>query len=371
MRHKRVLLFYISPDSGHHQASLAIERALHQLLPECCTLNVNALQYMNPILERIIKRSYFGLIRTRPEVWGYLYDNPKVLKSIQRLRHVIHHFNSPKFHSLIEEFHPDVIVCTQAFPCGVVADLKKSQKITVPLVGVMTDYFPHSYWIYEDVDFYMVASERAKRKLFQNGIPQKKIFPFGIPVDPKFAVNGKKDNIFLHYGLEMHLPLFLLMGGSQGLGPLWRVVAALDRSDLSLQMVVLCGHNKRLYRRLLRRQKYFRKKTLLFRFIDEVEAWMEASTLLITKPGGITTAEALAKRLPLVILDPIGGQETANANFLVEEGIAIMARDEQEVLLLTRELLLHPVKLQEMRLRTESHRKPSGALEIAQFLLSL
>jgi len=371
MQAKRVLLMYISSHSGHHQASLAIEKSLRNLLPECTTLNVNALHYMNPILEHIIKKSYFGLIRTRPEVWGYLYDNPSVVKSTQRLRDFIHRFNSPKFQSLLESFKPDAIVCTQAFPCGLVADMKKSDNLSVPLIGVMTDYSPHSYWIYDQVDYYIVPSDQAKEKLSQNGIAREKILNYGIPIDPKFCVNGKREQTFRQYALDPHSPVVLVMGGSQGLGPIWKVVKALERSELSLQMLILCGNNKRLYRRLKRRENRFRKKTLVFDFVDQVDAFMEISTLLITKPGGVTTAEALAKEVPLIILDPIRGQETSNANFLIEEGLAVKAQDEQEVIVLVRELLSQPAKLREIKRRIESHKRPASALEIAKFILSL
>ena len=362
---------YISPHSGHHRASLAIEKALHELLPECNTLNVNALHYMNPVLERVIKKTYFGLIRTRPEVWGYLYDNPKVVRSTQHLRQLIHRFNSPKFQLLLDDFRPDVIACTQAFPCGLVADIKKSGSLSVPLIGVMTDYFPHSYWHYDHVDFYVVPSDQAKMKLFHDGIAQEKILTFGIPIDPKFCTDGKKKGVIARYGLDSQRPVVLLMGGSQGLGPIWHVVKALQESELEIQLLVVCGNNKRLYRALKRRESRFKKKTVVFDFIEEVDELMDAAALLITKPGGVTTAEALAKGLPLLLLDPIRGQETSNANFLVDEGLAVKAAEAEEVVTLVTELLGHPAKLQEMKRRAESYSKPKSAFETARFLLSV
>jgi len=362
---------YISPNSGHHRASLALEKALHELSPESSVLNINTLSYTNPILERVIQKTYFGLVRTRPEVWGYLYDNPSVVKSTQALRNLIHRFNSPKLQLLLEEFKPDVIACTQAFPCGLIADVKKSVGLSVPLVGVLTDYFPHSYWIYNNVDFYIVPSEKAKVKLSQDGVEPEKILTHGIPIDPKFRVNGKKEGVRLRLGLDRFVPTVLLMGGSHGLGPIERIVKALDRLEFPLQMLVVCGSHKRLYRRLKRGEKRFRKKTCVFDFIENVDELMEVATLLITKPGGLTTAEALSKRLPLVIFDPIRGQETSNSNFLVEEGLAVKGRDEEEVVVLVRELLSHPAKLEEMRLLSDKVKKPMSALDAAYFLLSL
>ncbi|MBI4436977.1 MAG: hypothetical protein HY590_06185 [Candidatus Omnitrophica bacterium] len=371
MRPKRILLMYISPNSGHHRASLALEKALHELSPDSSVLSINTLSYTNPILERIIKKTYFGLIRTHPEVWGYLYDNPSVVKSTQSFRNLVHRFNSPKLQLLLEEFKPDVVACTQAFPCGLIAEVKKNLGLAVPLVGVLTDYFPHSYWIYDNVDFYIVSSERAKMKLSQNGIKPEKILTHGIPIDPKFRRDGKKENLTLRLGLDPKIPTLLLMGGSQGLGPIAKIVKVLDRLEVPIQILVVCGSHKRLYRHLKKRERHFRKRIKIFDFVENADELMEVSTLLITKPGGLTTAEGLAKQLPLVIFDPIRGQETSNANFLVEEGLAVKARDEEEVVVLVRELLHHPAKLEEMRLRIDRYRKPTSALDAAYFLLSL
>lgn len=371
MPSKRILLLYISPDSGHHRASLAIEKAIRSLAPDSSVLNVNALHYMNPGLERMIKKSYFGLIRTRPEVWEYLYDNPQIVKSTQRLRQIIHRFHSPKCQSLLNDFRPDAVVCTQAFPCGIVADLKKDQNLSLPLIGVMTDYFPHSYWLYEQVNFYVVPSEQAKMQLFRNGILKDKILTYGIPIDPKFGTNGKREGVFLRYGLHPECPLLLVMGGSQGFGPLWKVVKALDRLEIAVQVVVLCGKNASLYQKLKRQEKRFQKKMLVFGFMEDIDALMEAATLLVTKPGGVTTAEALAKGLPLVLLNPVRGQETSNANFLVREGVAVKAEDEGEASILIQELLRSPTKLSDMRRCALQHQKPQSAIEVARFLLSL
>src|SRR3989338_9221065 len=138
---------YISVSSGHHRASLAIEQAIKQLQPSAQIINLDCLKYTNPLLGKIINRAYMGVIKNTPELWDYLYDNPKVLKNTQKLRDFIHRFNSNKLRTLLDKFSPDVIACTQAFPCGMVADYKKSFGLTTPLVGILTDHAPHSYWV--------------------------------------------------------------------------------------------------------------------------------------------------------------------------------------------------------------------------------
>ena len=119
---KRVLLMYISEDSGHHCASISIEKAIRGISPDSQIMNINAFNYTNPILEKVINRAYMGLVKRTPEIWDYLYDNPRVLERTRRLREIIHNLNSPKLKVLLDDFKPDAVVCTQAFPCGMVAD---------------------------------------------------------------------------------------------------------------------------------------------------------------------------------------------------------------------------------------------------------
>ena len=175
MSKNRVLLMYISKNSGHHHASLAIESALTQLSDDVEVKNVNSFLYTNPVLEKIITKTYMSVIKRKPEVWGYLYDNPKVIQRTQKLKAMIHRYSSTRMKSLLSEFMPKAVICTQAFPCGIIADFKNSYNDKLFLSGVLTDYAPHSYWLYDTVDMYFVPSEDTKTKLITNGISDKKI----------------------------------------------------------------------------------------------------------------------------------------------------------------------------------------------------
>jgi processive 1,2-diacylglycerol beta-glucosyltransferase len=143
---------YISEISGHHSATLAIEKALKILQPNVEILNINAFNYTNPISEKVVNRLYLGIIKRTPQIWDYLYDNPTIAKKIEKMKETIHKFNSPKLKRLFDKFKPDAVVCSQAFPCGMCADYKRTYDSHIPLVAVLTDYVPHSYWIYDRVD---------------------------------------------------------------------------------------------------------------------------------------------------------------------------------------------------------------------------
>ena len=315
---KKILLLFISEHSGHHCASRAIEKSLKIIDPTVETLNINSFNYTNPILEKVINQAYMSVIKRTPEVWDYLYDNPKVLKSTQKLRAMIHRFNTGKLKVLLNEFKPDAIVCTQAFPCGMIADFKKSLNINIPLIGVLTDYAPHSYWVFSDVDKYIVPSAETGRKLIDNGVDPAKIEEFGIPIDPGFNNCPTKSEVRDKMGLDKDVPCVLIMGGTQGLGPIKNVARLLDASKLDLQVIIATGTNKKVYRWLKGRR--FKKRFMVLPFADNVNELMRAATLIVTKPGGITTAEALASGLPMLILHPLPGQEAMNTKFLLKEG---------------------------------------------------
>ncbi len=366
---QRVLLLYISEHSGHHCASLAIEKALHKTYPKIETLNINSFNYTNPILEKIINRAYMGVVKRKPEIWDYLYDNPKVLKKTQRLREMIHRFNTGKLQALLDEFKPDAIICTQAFPCGMIADYKRSFDLDIPLIGVLTDYAPHSYWIYNNVDSYIVPSSDTGRKLIENGIVSSRIEVFGIPVDPKFCEAINKEEICNRLSLDADVPSILIMGGTQGLGPLKEILRLVDRMDMNVQMIVVTGTNRRLYRWL--KKRHFRKKVIILPYAENVNELMYISNLIITKPGGITTAEALVAGLPMLIVNPLPGQEVMNTKFLLKEGVAVKAESPEDAVILLEELLYNKNKLRAMSDKARSLSRPDSAIDIARLTLRL
>ena len=371
MSNKKVLLMYITSNSGHYRASLAIESALKALSPGITTMNINGFAYTNPIFEKVINRTYMSVIRNKPEVWEYLYDNPKVLKSVQGLRDTIHRSNSKKLKVLIQdEFKPDAVVCTQAFPCGMVADYKKYLGLKLPLFGVLTDHAPHSYWIFDNVDYYIVPSEASRDHFMKNGVSEARIRIFGIPISPRFSTRHDKEELCGRLCLDSFRRTVLIMGGSQGMGPVEDMVDALEHLAMDFQIMVVCGVNKRLEKTLARRKKRYKKNMLAFGLIENVDELMEASDIIITKPGGLTTCEALSKNLPMIIIHPIPGQETKNTDFLLQQGVALRAEDEDDVAVLVQELFSNSVKLDEMRRRADLIKKPNSAMDTAQLILS-
>ncbi len=363
MRCKRVLLMYIHERSGHHKAALALEKAFHREDPSVKCLLVNEPRYIHPILDKLIHNTYLEIIRKTPEVWEYLYDNPKVLKNTIRLRQAIRRSHSVKFKKLLDNFKPDAIVCTQAFPCGIAAEHKTSFGYPAPLYGVLTDFLTHSYWLLGEVDRYFVATEEAKRILTENGIFEDRITVSGIPIDPSFC--EKKTTS----GQNAKAPVVLVMGGSQGLGPIEEIVRALDKVSEHFEMVVAVGQNKGLFKRLGRLKKLLRKKLTVHAYLEDVAESMQNAFLLISKPGGLTVAQALALRLPIIFIDPVPGQESKNASLLLKHRAAIEAKSGEEAALFVSQLLGAPAKMELMKKNMALIAHPDAAVKIAKHVL--
>ncbi len=366
---RRILLMHITPASGHHRASCAIACALHQLDPSAAVTSLDASEYTSRPVRWAVAQTYRSLIQHQPDIWEYLYDNPAVHSRIQRLRTLLHRYHSGKLRRVLDHVQPHAIACTQAYPCGMVADFKKSAGLLVPLVGVLTDYAPHLYWFHDTVDVYCVPSEKVRQRFLMHGVPEQKVRVQGIPIDPGFAAPTERETTARALGLDLTRPILLIAGGGSGFGPLREIVAGLDLLPHPCQLVVVTGTNRTALRHL--QHTTYRHRVVPLGYVDNMAALMDVATLLISKPGGLTTSEALAKRLPLIMVNPIPGQEAYNAQFLLSQGAAVQAASAETTRQTVRDLLDNPERLEMMRRRAGELSRPSAAVDIARMLLGL
>lgn len=354
--------------SGHQRAADAVREALSLLTPSWETAGVDAFSYAYPRAGKIIARTYLEILRHTPILWDYMYDNPDVVLATREVRDLLNLVSLPKMRRLLKQHNPRALVCTQAVPCSVFAAEKRRGKLHIPLIAVLTDFAAHSYWVHPEVDLYCVASEESKRYLVQNGISASKIVLTGIPVSPSFLRRVPKEQACAEFDIDPSRPTVLVMGGSQGLGPLEELVQQLHAS--SYQCLITTGVNRALFRSLHKRYEKDRR-VRIFGYTNMVGTLMDASDLLITKPGGLTSSEALAKGLPMIITNPIPGQEERNARFLLKHGVAEQADEPKEIARLTQNLLHHPVKLKRMMEKTKSVAYPYAAMEVARHVFGL
>lgn len=373
MIRKKILLTYITRYSGHHQASLAIEKALRKLSSEVDVVSIDFLKYLHPIGRIIVEKSYFWMLKKTPQTWEYLYDNLEVLRRLEKWINWLGIWKSRKLVRLIEKFDPDIICCTQAFPALMLANLKQHGSLKMalmPIVGVLTDYAPHRYWVHPEINLYVVPLREVGNVLVKERISENRIRDFGIPIDPKFLTERiDKRNILKKLGLGESLPIVLVMGGGRGLGPVKEIVEGLELSCLPLQLVVVCGRNKKLRKKLEKLVSFLRCPVKILGYVENIDELMKISSAIITKPGGLTISECLACELPMILVNSVPGQEAFNARFLAEHDLAVIAPDEKMAAALAIRLLKDEQAKQQMRVQAKAFSRPDAALAIANALI--
>lgn len=364
----RALFLYISISSGHQRAAEAVMSALHQLNPRVGTAGVDCISYAFPLVGRLVTTMYLEMLEHTPQVWDYLYDNPTVEEVTRELRQLVQAFNKRKMSKLLKRIRPSCLVFTQAMPVHLFASLKQKGLINLPLVGIVTDFGVHQYWIAKEVDLYLVPTDEIKRDMVRRGVRENRVLVTGIPVDPGFSQVLDKTSERQRLGLDPRVPTALVMGGSKGLGPVEDIVWALRQRASRLQMIVVCGQNRRAYKKLRERFKQD-PAVRLFGFTKQIPRLMDAADFLISKPGGLTCAEALVKGLPMVMVRPIPGQEERNARVLLKQGAAERADSLDELTDVVAQILQHKERLRRLGDRARALGRPEASFVAARAIL--
>jgi processive 1,2-diacylglycerol beta-glucosyltransferase len=301
-----------------------------------------------------------------------MYDNPGFQKRTKKIRDLLNRGNSRKMERILNEFRPDVVVCTQAFACGVLASWKQAKNLQRPaLVGVLTDYVAHRYWAHDKVDLYLAPNEEPRNTLVAQGVAPVRVKVHGIPVSRRFTEPVDKAAVTKALGLRPDLPKVLVMGGSLGLGPVKGVVRQLDKLPQPFDLIVVAGKNRDLMKQLRRKGQRLRHRAAILGFAENVHELMEVADVVVTKPGGITTAEALIKQLPMIIINPIPGQEQKNTAFLLAHGVAVQAKRAPDVAHYVDEFLRNPALLQRMRVAACALGRPDSSRHAAEEIIHL
>jgi processive 1,2-diacylglycerol beta-glucosyltransferase len=312
------------------------------------------------------------MLKTVPDMYRFMYNRAERATKIPHFRRLISTMTASNLRGLIAARRPDVVVCTHAFPCGVMAEYKRTIDPNVRVVGVVTDFVVHPFWIYTDVDVYAVATSEMRDVLLAHGVRPERIVVSGIPVDARFSrPRLGPGELRQALGLPLDLPIVLLMAGGLGLGRLDAMLRSLRSLDMPIAAVAIAGRNAALYRRLRATEPLIDYPVRTYGFIDNVFDFMHASDVLLTKPGGLTTSEALAAELPMIIAKPLPGQEERNTRYLVDRRAALAAHRPSEILAAVAKLAGSPLERARLRKRADPLRRPDAARSVAERIYGL
>lgn len=372
---KKILVVYATAGIGHKKASMAVKKAYEEMnLPGVEVTLIDALDYTNDFFRWSYLQAYLLMVNKLPTFWGlsyYLTDNPFVDLFVSGIRRLNNWANSKKLVKYIIETKPDVIISTHFFASEVIADLKDKKAIDSRLVTVITDYRVHAWWIAKGTDAYVVASDEVKQELEARKIDPAIIKVMGIPVEPIFSKHLDRPAIFTSTGLKDDMFTILVIGGGFGVGPIEGIAGVVAQLKKNLQTVVVCGRNEELVKKMEKLKEELKINMKITGFIDNVYEYMEISDVLISKSGGITVSESLAKNIPMIIISPILGQETANCNFLIKNGAAVKVEGLEGLKAALEDLISNPMKMDAMKESIKRIRKPNAAYDVAKLAYEL
>ncbi len=356
-----ILILSIKAGMGHHKTGMAIHDYFESRGARCEMLNT--FDYINHALSESVNQGYLLSTKFTPKMWGKMYRLAEKKQKIDPniFSDTINKITTGKLLKFVQEFEPDAIICTHVFAAQIATYFKRKCNITCPMYGIITDFTVHPFWEDVDMDYYVTASRLLNLQLEKRGLDCRKALPFGIPIEPKFAVKTEKRAARAALGIE-NKPTVLVMMGSMGHGKLEGSLEKLDNMGHDFQILCVCGNNKQLKRSI--ENRIWKKSVLALGYVDNVELLMDAADVLITKPGGLTTSEFLAKGLPAILLNPIPGQEDRNTEFLLNNGLAIRVSKTFPIDEAVYQLLLHPWRLDMLSLATKNMGKPNAVCDL-------
>lgn len=369
MSMKKILILSVTAGMGHNQTGLAVKNYLTSRGAACEMLDIY--EYIAPLFGEGLNRGYLLSTKYLPRAYGKFYA------MAEKRRHSDHSVLidawsralSPKLLKYFRSFEPDAIICTHIFAAELVTYMRRKSKVTCPLIGIVTDFTIHPYWEESDLDYYVTASRLLDHQLIKKGIDPAKALPIGIPIHPKFGVSISKAQACAQLGLDSELPTILVMMGSMGYGNVLRELLTLDAMDTEFQILCVCGNNKRMYTMV--KKHFWKKKLYCYGYVTNVDVMMDAADVIVTKPGGLTTSEFLAKGLPAILVDPIPGQEDRNVEFLLNNGLAIKVSKTFPIDEAVYQLLLHEWRAEQLIQAARFMGKPNAVQDLGDFVLDL
>ncbi|HOI41680.1 MAG TPA: glycosyltransferase [Elusimicrobiales bacterium] len=365
-RHRplKAALIYGYEPSGHSSAAQAIAEELPSELVEPVHVNLSS---VFPSFGPFVARAYLQVLKKTPAVWSYAYDNSLLSLAAKSLRGAVLPYYSRRLAAYLHRRGVKAVISTHAMACQMLS-ADGGGTPHGPLFAVVTDFRAHSYWPGRGVKAWFTHDRAGSDDLRKNGAPAERIFACGIPVRKGFAAPRSREAELLSLGLDPRLFTVLLAGGSKGLGELEEAASALRPLLGKIQLLVLCGENRRLSASL-EKMLGGKKHARVFNYCKDTSPHLAAADIVAGKPGGVTAAESLALIKPLFIFAPLPGQEERNADFLARRRLALKADTAAELAHLVKRAAGEPGMLDPMKKAIVQYSRPRAARDIAARVL--
>ena len=373
---KKILIFYGSYGGGHLAAAKSIKEYLLANYENVEIEMVDCVEYINKALNKISTKAYKDMAKHAPWIWKKVYEDSEN-GSLSKISELSNKLMSKKLNTLLQTFKPDLVISTHPFSNQMCTNLKKKSLISCKIATILTDMAPHSQWLVDSeyIDYFFVANDEMKSLMSDSGIQDFKIFVTGIPLSSKFTGEFDSQKIFDEFGLDSTKTTVLFFaGGEFGLGrrKTTYIFRALVRLMHEYQIIAVSGRNKRMkekFERLVNNYEV-QNRVKVLDYTNKVPELMHISSFVVTKPGGLTLTESLASGLPIIIINPIPGQEEENADFLVRHGAGVWIKKEDEVAKIIKDLYRHPEKLEKMKEPVSLLAKPNSTKNICDVLMN-
>jgi len=365
-----VLILSANLGTGHYQVSSALKSNLAKERPDLNIVIYDFFDHVEPLLKHLIRFSYEQSIRHFTYGYQWIYEATRNLSPDSKLNQTIHAVGRQKVMDTLKRLSPRVVVCTFPNPAGVVSAIKIRENIDIPLITVITDVAVHSQWVHPNVDAYLVATDIVAEGLRKMNVPQDLIHVTGIPLRDGFERQTFSNESWQKYNLNRDLFTLMVMGGGGGLlSGAETICSILSTTSLPIQILAVTGTNYAMCNKLQQLSSHSRIPIRIFGFVENIAELMEMSDLLLTKAGGVTIFEALAKNLPMIIHNPLPGHEFGNVHFLLSHNCAVLADSEDSAVENIKRLVRNPSILDDMKGSFARVSKPNASKDATDIIL--
>ncbi len=373
---RKILIFYGSYGGGHLSAARSIKEYIDENYSDTETCMVDCIEYINKALNKVTTKAYSGMAKNAHWVWKKVYSGAED-GTFAKLNDKAQKVLAIKLNKLIRLYKPDLIISTHPFSSHMCAVLKKKRKIKTKIATILTDYAPHGQWLMYPayIDYFFVAHDGMREDLLKRGIKESQIKVTGIPLSNRFLAHYDKEKILSEFGLSINKKTILFFaGGEQGFGKdkIFNILKTLIENFPTLQIIAIAGKNEKLKQQFdeLVEKNNSHDNVKVLEYTNKVPELMSVSDLVISKPGGLTTTESLASGLPIIVINPIPGQEEENAKFVEDNKVGIWIKKEDNIEDELYKILNSEEKLQSMKINARILAKKHSTKDICEILLS-